>query len=374
MKQNTCRLLNYSDRALKNDMMAVVIVNKAASVQESSKYGRSGLHYRGERWQISTGLGPKGYELYDYEYGSDRVTSAVFRKRTQAIHVTTLIPPSDNMGRSGNPRQPFDNPRSYLIGDECDPAPCSCLPGTQCAVGTFVECDCLPCKLRDILLADLPTSDEKRRWRGSDANPSQSLNLHYTEIRKQLLMLGCDRARELVDLLLHMHKDELNNPDMWSPLQCDAMIELLSALSVLRELQQVNFDTAPHWTASLGTSLAVALLDGEDGRHRWDEMELRYKKQFESRYYHPGARRKPVLLAMLRSRGLVTPLIKRSWLEFTVPADPNRLGDADSYTKATPLRFYVCQDAFFEGAKQAPTMTEFLQRTMRCIFGQGSVS
>jgi len=367
MRQNRSCLLNHQDRAFKNDMTAVVVVNKATNVQEPSEYGRSGFHYRAGRWQIPTlDVGPKGYELYDL----DGVTSAVFRKRTPAIHVATLVPPSYNVGNSGNPRQPLENPRSYLIREGCDATPCSCLPGTTLAVGTFVECDCLPCKLRDTLLATLPANDEKRRWQGSDAGQSQLLGQHYGKIRKDLLMLGASRARELVDLLLSMHdpnKGNRNNPDLWTSLQFEAVVELLSALSVLAELQPVNFNAPPWWTAWLGESFAVAVLDGVDDWHFWQKMELEYRKKFEGQYYHPDARRKPVLLAALRSRGQVQPFVKRSWLEITEPADQNRLGDEDSYTKPTPLRFYVCQSGLFDEARQAPTIKTFLESEMRCV-------
>jgi hypothetical protein len=237
-------------------------------------------------------------------------------------------------------------------------------------VGEFVECDCLPCKLRDALLATLPTKDDKKRWQGSGGGQSQLLEQHYKEIRENLLMVKCDRARELVYLLLHMHdpeRDRCNNPDVWSDLQSDAVVELLSALSVLAELQPVNFETALQWTASLGESLAVALLDGASKRHTWGEIESEYRETFEEQYYRPDSRRRPVLLVALRSGGLVEPLVTQSWLDFTEPRGPNRLGDEDSYTKPMALRFYVCQDALFEGARQAPTITEFLKDKMRCI-------
>jgi len=366
IRQNASRLINYQDRAFKNDMLAIVVINKAANVQEPSEYGRSGFHYRAGRWQIPIlDIGPKGYELSD----SDDLTSAVFRKRTHAIHVATLVPPSHNIGDSGNPRQPLENPRSYLIKEGCDPAACSCLPGTSCAVGTFVECDCLPCRLRDVLISALPTKDEKKRWQGFDVGQSQLLERHYGEIRKDLFMLRCGRARELVHLLLHMHKDGSTNPDLWSGLQFEAVVEMLSALSVLAELKPVNFETSPQWTALLGEFLALALLDGADRKYSWDEMEVDYRKRFEGQYYRPDTRRKPVLLAMLRSRGLVQPLVKSSSLDFTKPADPNRLDDENSFTKSTPLRFYVCQDTLFEGARQANTIEEFLKSEMGCFVG-----
>lgn len=364
VRRNTGLILNFQDPQLSNHLASVVVVNKAAAIQEPSTYGRSGFHYRAGRWQIPMAdIGPKGYELYD----SDGVTSAVFRKRTHALHVATFVPPSLNVGNSGNPRLPLDNPRSYLIREGCDPAPCSCLPGTSCEVGKFVECDCLPCKLRDVLLADLPKEDEKERWKSSDMVQDQLLERNYGQIRESLLMLESARAREVVYLLLQMHEnDRRSNPDLWLDPQSEAVVELLAALSVLAGLQPVDFNASPQWTAWLGESFAVALLDGADLKY-WAEMEFSYRKRFEEDYYRPETRRKPVLLVALRSRGQVQPVVKPSWLEFTVPEDQNRLGDKDSFARSTPLRFYVCQEGLFDEARQATTIRDFLESQMRCV-------
>ena len=111
---------------------------------------------------------------------------------------------------------------------------------------------------------------------------------------------------------------------------------------------------------------AVAVLDGADRKHP-KEMELEYRKRFERQYYHPNARKKPVLLSAMRSRGQVQPRVKLSWLEFTVPEDPNRLGDEDSFAKSAPLRFYICQEGLFDEARQATTIRAFLESEMRCV-------
>lgn len=365
--KNTGFLLNYDNRGLKNDMATVVVVNKAASVQEPSEYGKSGFHYKVKRWDVPTSdLGPKGYEFkYDLDHA---IASAIFRKRTQAIHVATLVPPAHNVGKSENPRLPLENPRSYLIKEGCDPTQCLCLPGTTRGVGMFVECDCLPCKLRDALLADLPTKDEKKRWKGSDAGQTQLLERHYGEMRKDLLMLGCDRTRELIHLLLLAHEDKHTNPDLWSDLQFEAVVELLAALSVLAEMQPVNYNATPQWTAWLGEKVAVALLDGA-GKMHWEEMEAEYIREFEARYYKPEVRRIPVLLTALRSRGLIEPFVKLTSPSFTKSTDPNKLGDEKSYARPAPIRIYVCQDTLFEGARQAERITDFLKEKMRCILG-----
>lgn len=368
VRQNRSRLLNYTDRALNTIMTTVIVVNKAAETQESSEYGRSGFHYRAGRWQISnTDVGPKGYELY----GPEDVTSAIFRKRTQSIHVATLVPPSYNIGNSGNPRRPLENPRSYLIGDGCDSTRCSCLPGTTLSIGTFVECDCLPCRLRDTAITMLPAKDGNGRWQCSDASQNQLLEQHYKKIREDLLMLGASRARELVDLLLSMHSTDNcnpNNPDLWTSPQSEALTEFLSVLSILAELQPVNFNISSQWTARLGESFSVVLIDGLNQKFS-DEMEFSYKKRFEENYYNPETRMKPVLFVALRSRGQMQPPVKPTWFDFTIPQDQNRLGDEDSFTKPLQLRFYICQGGLFDEARRAATIKDYLKRELRCCLG-----
>ena len=364
VRQNTRCLLKYQGRALQNNLATVVAVNRAAAVQGSPEYGRCGFHYAGGRWKkLTSDVGPRGYELYD----RDDVTSAVFRKRTPAIHVATRIPPSDNTGESGNPRVPLDNPRSYLITDGCDATPCPCLPGTPCVAGKYVECDCLPCKLHDVLPTDLPAKDEKGRWQGFDADHSHVLRRHYEKLRGELLVLGLSRTRDLMYLLLHMHpSEERNNPDLWSTPQVEAVVELLAALSVLAELQPVDFQTVRHWTARMGESLAVVLIDAR-GSLFCEQVEDEYKRAFEKEYYRPETRRTPTLIVALRSRGVVEPLVKPSTPEIVMPRDPERLGDVDSFAKPTRPRLYICQGNIFDDARRAQVIAEVLKSRMGAV-------
>jgi len=366
-RQNTHRMLHYQDPQLSNHLASVVVVNKAASAQESSEYGRSGFHYRAGRWQVPTQvIGPKGYELYE----SDSVASAVFRKRTQAIHVATYVPPSHNVGDSGNPREPLENPRSYLIVDGCDPTPCSSLPGSPCAAGTFVLCDCLPCKLRDTLVVDLPSGDMRKRWEASDAAQSGYLEAHYGAVREQLLALGCARAGELLDLLFLNYNYRKANPDTWEEPRPGAVEELVAALCVLREwMRPLNVETKQEWTALLGDSIALVVLDGEDRKHPWKELELCYQKAFEDRYFRLEMRERPVLFVALRSQGQVEPVVTPSSFDFAEPQDRGRLGDTQSIAEPERLRFYVCQGSLLEQARREASIKDFLESKMRCVRG-----
>jgi hypothetical protein len=187
-------------------------------------------------------------------------------------------------------------------------------------------------------------------------------------MRKTLLRLGCDRVCQVISLLMHMHEGRPINPDLWSTLQFEAVVEFSAALSVFAEVRSVDFNTASLWTARLGDSVALAILDGEGTRHSWGEIVEKYMKSFGQQYYNPEARRNPVLLAALRSGGLVQPLVRPYVWDFTKTANPNRLGDAKSFTGAAPLRLFVCQDTLFRGARQEATVAGFLNEQMRCVF------
>lgn len=367
--ENTRHLLNYQTRTFKNDMTSVVIVNRAAPIQESSEFGRSGFYCKARRWQIpEKDSGPKGYVLKDV----DGVTSAVFRKRTQAIHVAALVPPSHNVNNPGNPRQPLDNPRSYVIGESCDSAACSCLPGTTNAAGCYVECSCLPCSFRDALPSSFATKDEKNRWQGSDLGQSEQLQRRYGEIRQSLLTMQSDRAHDLMSILLLVHDPKggkCDNPDLWSKEEVEAVIELTSALSVLAEIESIHITTEKHWTALLGAALAVAAIDGEDRKHSWMQIALDYHRRFDGEYLSLDARRRLLLIVALRSSGLIREIVEPMQFDITKPTRSDAMGDKDLITKPTAQRFFVCQDSLFAGARQAPNIAAYLKREMSQILG-----
>ena len=358
VRRNTGLILNFQDPQLSNQLTTVVMVNKAAVDQESLGFGRSGFHYRDGRWQPPpSDIGPKGYELYE----SDDITSAVFRKRTQAIHVATWVPPSHNVGDPGNLRQPLENPRSYLITQECDPTPCSCLAHEQ-ACGMFVTCDCLPCKLRETLLVNLPDCDAKGRWQTADEVQHKSLVEHYGEIRAQMLTLNSARTGDLLDLLLLKYEHRKANPDTWTEPRPSAVQELVAALSVLREWDQpLALETCGAWTAHLGDSLAVVVLDGLDYEVAWRTLILAYTKKFTDLYYEPEMRKRTVLFVALRSKGRIEPSLKAEWLDFTEPKNRAVLGDDRSITQPKRPQFWVCQGNFLEQAREEKSIKHYLR-------------
>ena len=340
----------------------VVVVNKAAASQEPSEYGRSGFHYAANRWRPPTNdIGPMGYELYDL---SD-VTSAVFRKRTPAIHVATLVPPSHNIGNSGNPRHPLNIPRSYLIEDGCDATTCSCLPGTSCAAGKYVECDCLPCKLRDCLLQDLPKTDpNNHHWTGPHADTSSAIESHYGEIRGELLALNCQRAVELLDLLFSAHKKRNRNPDTWKEsAELDGVRQLAAALSVLREHGQIDFETASRWTAKLGNAISIAVLDGAYSSDCKDLAE-KYSKRHED--YSPQARSTPVLIVALRSIGRVDPIVEEIQFDYTEARNGGLFKGSSPYEPAR-VRTFLCRDDLFHQARKETALGDYLSSKMEAI-------
>ena len=366
VRMNSGGLLNYRDRLLNCDMVALVAVNRAARVQEHAEYGRSGVHYKAGRWQVPTSdTGPKGYELYE----SDRVTSAVFRKRTPAIHVATWSPPSYNVGEPGNPRLPLENPRSYLVTGACDPPPCSCLPRGAGAAGNFVECDCLPCKLRDTLLAELPAADRGARWEGPDETQSRNLAAHYREIRGNILALSCRRAGELLDLLFYQYCDGKANPDTWTGPRVGAVVELAAALCVLREWQHpLELAVRKEWTAAVGDSLAVVLLDGHY-TCPWHTLQHAYWQAFRNHYHRPEMRQRVVLLVALRSDGRQRDPVEQFRPDIAEPRNRASVFGEGRVTEPQQLRIWICQGNLLAEARRQPSIKSYLESTMGCVFG-----
>jgi len=237
-------------------------------------------------------------------------------------------------------------------------------------MGRFVECDCLPCKLRDVILAALPTNDRQGRWQAVDDAQRTSLTAHYREIRGHMLALDCARASELLDLLLHEYKDGKANPDTWAEPRPSAVVELLAALCVLREWHQpLSLDTGREWTALLGDSIAVVVVDGEDHEHYWSTIERTYRKAFADSYFRPQMRERAVLFVALRSKGQVEPGVKRSWLEFALPQNGDRFGDRQATTDHKELSFWICQGNLLEQARLQDSIKDFLEDRMGCVYG-----
>jgi len=341
-------------RGLQNRSMTVVSINKAASEQESSEYGRSGCHYRNNLWKIATSdIGPMGYELYDLE----NVTSAIFRKRTHGIHVITFIHPSLNAGESGNLSKPFENPRTYLITDGCDTVPCSCLPGSKVADEEFVVCKCLPCKLRDILLEDLANCNPNGRWNASSNAQKKNLEDHYKEVRKDLFALSCERAGELLDLLLFIYDEQKANPDTWEGDRRGAVVEFSSALCVLREWRHsLVLNTKKEWNVLLDDTIAVVIMDGEDRKCDWTKLKREYWKGFENYYFNPDLRKHPILFVALRSQGEVGGIRSDNcdWTE-REHSDGERM-----FTEPMPINLYVCKGDLLEEAQRANSIKDFM--------------
>lgn len=360
--QSTKEILSHQDRLLNTDLTTVIVANRAATVQEPSEYGQSGIYYRSGRWLVSPrDLGPKGYELYDNK--SYNVTSAIFRKRTQAIHVATLVPPAFNIGESGNPRQPLENVRSYFIKDGCNSTPCSCLPGTERSIGKFVECDCLPCKLRDCLLEELPSTDPRNRWIASDESQSHLLTSYYKEIRHRLLSLSCKRAADLLDVLFLMRENRKGNPDLWNSLEKDAVCELSAASSALRVIGRLEFHTEAQWTAILESETAIVALDGEH-KSNCRTLGARYLEQCERN--RPEARFRPILIIALRSTGRVDPIVQRFQPEYDEPRTRGPFAETN-HCEPSQARTFLCKDDLFQEARCAPSIRDYLTQAMREI-------
>lgn len=351
-------ILNYDDRLLKNDLTSVVAINRAAISQEPGEFGLCGIHYKGGRWQVpDRDIGPRGYALEKM----NGVVSAIFRKRTGSIHVCELVPPPFNVGHPGDPRHPLLHVKSYLLPLQCDEPDCPCPEGQDPSAGNYVQCDPIPCKLRDTLLTALPVNDVKNRWAASDRPQSDRLAANYKAVRQRLLTLTCGRAGELLDLLFLARALKKGNPDTWQPeRECDAVVELASALSVLSQIGQLEFKTRPYWTAELGGVAAVVVLDGGNEKY-CDNLEQEYLKAFEDAYYASDTRKRPVLFVALRSRGHVQSMVKQDDLDIARPRNWALWGTGDTPFKPFRLKAFLCKQDLFEEARRADSVTEFMR-------------
>lgn len=367
MKKSRKFLLNYERQGFNSSLTTVVNINKAADIQESIQYGRSGLHYKSKRWALPKDcVGPIGYELYDE---NEEVTSAVFRKRTPGIHVANIRPPVLNDGATGTLRMPLETPRCYSIINGCDSIPCPCLPGTACDVGTYVECYCLPCKLRDTIVSNYPQSDHRRRWHDIESNLIQNLINNYSSVRRDVLLLSPLRSREIIGMLLLMHSSEdecSKNPDLWKPAQEEALIELFAALSTLKELSELEFNTESLFSVQLNSSMVVVFLDGKNNHHSIREIEKEYIKQFGIQLRRSCSSNKKILLVGLRSREPAGPQIKPAEKEYTEPQGDEQATE-QPITTIRRLQLFVSGNTLFENARNSESISDYLKEGMRDV-------
>ena len=360
-QRNTNSILAFRERLFNTDLTAIVAANKAALHQgKPTQYGCCGIHYRGGRWQAhSSDLGPVGYQLTR----SDSVTSAIFRKRTEAIHVAELVPTSYNIGDPGNLRQPLKLVRSYLLNATCDQPLCSCLPDIATGTTRFVECDPLPCKLRDILNDELPNIGD--RWRASDHNISSRLLSHYEFLREKLFLLGRDRASSLLAILFFQrHK----NSDLWGSEQIEAIIEATSALTILREAGDLEFHTHPIWTAELNRTVALIVLDGYNLKHPMD-LTAKYLQQNSDAYYRPEYRQKPLLVVALRTSGRLDEAIIPYQPDITRSTRDSIFGQESSPSKPDVLQVFLCKQDFIQEVRHRDPAENFFITEMGKVFG-----
>jgi hypothetical protein len=360
--ESTRQLLNFQRRRLTTDMTSVFIVNRASTEQDDLQYGRSSMQQRGNRWQVpKDDLGPIGYTFVE----TRNLSSAVFRKRTASIHTLTLVPQQANDGNSMNMRLPLDNFRSYLLQEACDPTPCASISGTEVTPGVYVQCECLPCKLRDTLSIRLCLDDETRRWESANASFTQTLHTKYLQYRRQVLNLSCSRAYSIFSLLLIPHHEQTvcRNPDLWESSQIEAVKELLSCLCTFNVIELAS---VPELTAHVNNIFPVAILDGENRRF-WNEVVEIYKTRFSNITFSPEYRGRKMLVVALRSLGRLGNVIHQLEPEITRPTNRGVFGFLSAFTTPTSPRLYVCQSDFFAGGRDEENAPSWLETQLRSL-------
>jgi len=358
-------ILEHEHPQFNSALTAVVAVNRAGNNQEPGKFASSGLYYRAGRWQVNpTVLGPDGYKLTE----ADNTTSAIFRKRTEAIHAFGLTPASQNLRHSGNPRIPISDVHSYLLSSDCDGPECCCRPVTASSAGNYVRCMPLPCTLRDAILTNLPNTDLIPRWLSAETSNTNRFLSHYSNIRNTILALDTRRANALIDLLFCGVEQRRINPDVWVvDSEFDALAELTSILCVLAEQTSLNLSCSGPWTAEFGTTAAVVILDGGDIRKLWADLQSEYLKKYESDYYRPENRTRNVLLVAQRSNGQPDHRIQQVKHDITVPTTISVFANDDTPFASTQNKFYLCKSDIFYDMRADSTGVTMLNREMGAI-------
>jgi hypothetical protein len=167
---------------------------------------------------------------------------------------------------------------------------------------------------------------------------------------------------------LHEYEGRKANPDIWIEPRPSAVVELVAALCVLREWRQpLNFGTRREWTALLGDFLAVVILDGEDRKRDWMNLQVAYRRAFGDQYFRPEMRQRAVLFIALRSTGQVEPVVSR--LDFSEPDRRDILEEGKPYIEHQRLQFWVCQGSLLEQAKLERSIKDFMENKMGDVHG-----
>jgi hypothetical protein len=345
-KESTLALVSTRVEGLSSEGVTVVAVNRASASQDTQAYGCSGFHYQ-NRWQVPDNDSTNGYALTK----SKQVTSAIFRKRTAAIHVAGIVPWLANTGRPGNPRSPLEDPRSYIPQGAttiCDKLPCACVPKDNTPTGAYVSCGALPCILRTHLTPDLPTTDPARgRWNTTAPGYAARLLGGYEKFRGQLFVLLRSKAEQIIDVLFCQRMSGRGNPDTWEDDEQQALREWASTLSVLETNGDLVIPASTCVTASLGDAHAFAIADGANSHYMLTVD--RYLARFGDVLWEGPSWHRRIVLVILRSRGLISPVVKKH-RDVTEPrtADPDSSGGERPAYLPRRMAIFICKDLFDE--------------------------
>jgi len=362
----TYEMLAPGYHGVHNESAVLLAINAAAHSQGDDTFGCSGFHYR-DRWYVSRKDSPNGYGLRQTERD---VTTAVFRKRTAAIHIATLVPPLSNAGQSGNPRSPLTSPRSYIPdaeGTVCDAPECHERPiGT--AARRYLSCGALPCCLRSHLRGNLPDTDSRGRWEAVDKNFQRSLREAYGQLRYRVFALPRAKAEGIMDLLFFTRPERKGNPDTWGADHLEALKEWVAALSVLETKEELLLAPSLHLTARLGGNLHFAIVDG--AQEQYMKAANKYHERFAGELNDTSSREGFLVLAVLRSRGLTSLLSEIDITEHRT-ADLDKPPGEKSAVSPRKGTFVTCSQAFFERALGSSTPQRELDEQLGRINGNG---
>jgi len=169
----------------------------------------------------------------------------------------------------------------------------------------------------------------------------------YRELRERLFALSGADAGTIIDVLFCQRDLGRGDPDMWAADDCEALRGWVSALSVLQTAGDLALAPSACLTADLGERCAFAIADGADTRYMMT-VEA-YQKRFGDALWEASSRQRQVVLAVLRSRGDISPLIRevRDLTEART-ADVEAGGEERPYSSPRRIALFVCNDLFDE--------------------------
>jgi hypothetical protein len=147
--------------------------------------------------------------------------------------------------------------------------------------------------------------------------------------------------------------------------EMDAIVELASILSIIRDRTEISLNVQGPWTADLGDQGALVIIDGGNNIH-YLTLYHDYIKSYESENFMSECRNRTILIVAQRSTGRADPILQPIELDITVPTARIGLEDESPF-KHTRNKSYICKDDFFQQIRVDTSGTNLLNTELEKI-------